>query len=367
VPRGRYRKAREGQVVKAKGMVVPYTFWPDAYIQRGRILTANPWACMRSSVNERFKLGPQRNRALAFLLQAEEFYEAGREPRLTARPLLYYYSFMNLSKAFLTVRHNATLSACMHGLKEGTENVRKRMTITSQEVKVNDVGGTRTQVYREMVQSCGFAVPAKPKPVTLVTLLEQVLGVHDTYCQSFGRCRRFFPVEDIAFRYDHSKRVAWVSLSVKKEVLKTAGRDSASSIRDALADFEEVDAGNNENRHYESKQTITYGRSPLDALSELVRITKRDVWSLLVPGGFEFYVTSIPAKKCFAQIASHYQAMFYFGSVTRYRPDDLAKLHQSKYGWLIEDFINTQCLQFIYLLGSGLLGVEMVIPKTVIG
>lgn len=80
-------------------------------------------------------------------------------------------------------------------------------------------------------------------------------------------------------------------------------------------------------------------------------------------GRYRFWISSIPKNKRRTQLASGYQAMFYLGSVSRYRPDDYHKLAEGKHGWMVQEFINTQPLQFIYFLGSGIVQAEMVAPE----
>ena len=62
------------------------------------IYAADPWATIHDAVAE--AKSPDRASAESFLRQAQEFYraaEASNAPE--ARPLLYYYGFMNLTKA----------------------------------------------------------------------------------------------------------------------------------------------------------------------------------------------------------------------------------------------------------------------------
>jgi len=107
---------------------------------------------------------------------------------------------------------------------------------------------------------------------------------------------------------------------------------------------------------------MSYGNSPLKVLSKVVRKTWHDVWSEVVPGRYRFWVSTIPKRKRLAQLAAAYQAMFYFGSVTRYRPDDFHKLADGKHGWMVQEFVNIQPLQFVYFLGSGMMDAEMILP-----
>jgi len=269
---------------------------------------------------------------------------------------------MNLAKAFLVVKKGLKLDRCMHGLKEPGDNVRKRLTITSQSVKPNDSGGNRVQVYREFITESGFTVPAKPKPIMLVDLLEQAVSINGVIAHSMGRSPQFFTIHDIAFKCDSQKKQVWITFYVRKDDLAVSS-SAARNIRENSTAFKEVESPRSDYRRYESNVVLSYGRSPLDVLRQLVRKTWKDIWSELVPGGYQFWVSTIPKHKRLAQLAAAYQTMFYFGSIARYRPDDFHKLADGQHGWMVHEFINNQPLQFIYFLGSGLMEAEMVIPS----
>ena len=359
---GRYRRRRDGQSVTVRGMIVPYTFWPDSYVDHGRVITSDPWRCLSVHIHQNVATTSKKNRALAFLEQAEDFYQAAASPRIGSRPLLHYYSFMNLVKAFLVVKKGLKLERSIHGLTEPDENIRKRLTITSQSVKANDSSrGNRVQVYREFITECGFPVPAKPRPIKLVDLLEQIVSIHGVISRTMDRPSQFFPIHDISFECAPDRKEAWVTFHVSKDEL-AASSSAARSIRENTSSFEEVGSHKNGFRRYESKRTRSYGQTPLQILRQLVLDTWKDIWSELRPGGYQFWASTIPKDKRLAQLAAGYQTMFYFGSVARYRPDDFRKLAEGKHGWMVQEFINNQPLQFIYFLGSGLIEAEMVIP-----
>ena len=364
---GRYRRARTGERVRVKGIPVPYTFWPDAYLKHGRIVTSDPWRCLAVHICRTVTNRSKRAKASAFLEQAEDLYHAAGAARVGSKPLLYYYSFLNLAKTLLVVKKGVDLNRCMHGLKEPQENVRRHLTITSQSVVANASNPRGpAQVYREFVAECGFPVPANPRPMKLVDLLEQTVSIHRITSHTLGRARQFFPVHEIAFEFDHTNKEVWVALYVNRDEL-TFSSTAAGNLRKHTKCFEEVELPKekNEFRRYESVSRKTYSRSPLDVLRPLVLDTWKDIWSELRPGGYQFWVSSIPAKKRLAQLASGYQAMFYFGSVARYRPDDFRKLVEGKHGWMVQEFINNQPIQFLYFLGSGIIDAEMVIPELV--
>lgn len=60
-----------------------------------RVVTAEPWAFLRYR-SEAALSGDRRARATAYVEQAFDFFQAASSPRLSSRPLLYYYSFLNL-------------------------------------------------------------------------------------------------------------------------------------------------------------------------------------------------------------------------------------------------------------------------------
>ncbi len=360
---GRYRKARDGSPVIVRGMRVPFTFWPESHLQHGRITTLDPWRCIRVHVHQSVKNTSRRNRAMAFLDQAEDFYLAASAPRIASKPLLHYYSAMNLVKTYLVVHKDLRLDHCMHGLKEPKENIKKRLTITSQSVKANDQASSgRLHIYREFIEECGFSVPTKPKSVKLVDLLEQAVSINGVIARSMNRPPQFFEAHNIAFECNTTAKNAWISFYVDKSDLAVSS-SAAKLLRENSMAFEEVESTKPGYRRYESKESPSYTRSPQQALPSLVNATWKDVWSELMPGGFRFWVSTITPKRRLAQLASSYQSMFYFGSLTRYRPDDFHKLADGKHGWMVQEFMNTQPLQFLYFLGSGLIKAEMTMPE----
>lgn len=365
---GRYRRARIGETVRVLGIPVPFTFWPDSYVQHGRFITSDPWSCLQVQVRRKVQDAGRRRRALAFFEQAADFYRAASAPRIGSKPLLYYYSFLNLAKAFLVIRKGMNLSHCMHGLREPDENVRKRLTITSQWVKVSDAGRRphkRVQVYREFMDECGFPVPRTPKATKVVDLLEQVVAINRVTCHSLGRSPQFFPIDRIAFEYDPEGKKVWIAFRIDRGELAVR-RHAPHELRKHTSRFDEVESPDPGYRRYESR-AMGYGRSPMQVLRKLVLATWADIWSELRPAGYQFWASSVPGGKRMAQLASGYQTMFYLGSIARYRPDDFHNFAEGKHGWLLQEFINSQPLQFLYFLGSGIAETEMIMPELTTG
>jgi hypothetical protein len=301
---------------------------------------------------------------LAFIEQSEDFYNSAKTARIGSKPLLYYYSFLNLAKAFLAVRKNSCLGKCGHGLIDYDKGQNRQLAITSLKVKTEDYNpsGKRMPVYRETVEKLGFNVPHAGTTFRLTELFGQSVSIHLLLSHTLNTSIKFFPVADISFRHDSSAKEVWVIFQIKHDDL-AFNKNAPEEIRRSLEAFVEVKSdGGLSARQYQSK-AVQYRRNPIDALPDLVEKTKRDVWSLLRPGKYNYYVSSVPKNRRLSQVASCYQAMFYLGSIVRYRPDDFSRLLEGKHGWIIQEFVNTQPIQFVYLLGSALIDAEIVYPE----
>lgn len=99
-------KQRVGTFLTVKGRPIPFSFHPVVKTSRryglqSRIFLTNPWAIIRQSIEDQLS-GKSRDQAVAFLAQSEDFYRSSLASTLvTAKPILIYYCFLNLAKAFI--------------------------------------------------------------------------------------------------------------------------------------------------------------------------------------------------------------------------------------------------------------------------
>src|SRR5881409_2856336 len=92
--------ARDGKVLE-HGI----SGFPLYFSKKGRptVITNDIWAYLEyASLKQLPKEAAQQ--AIAYVDQAFEFYEAASNPRFSSRPMLYYYSFLNLAKVLLLHR-----------------------------------------------------------------------------------------------------------------------------------------------------------------------------------------------------------------------------------------------------------------------
>jgi hypothetical protein len=71
----------------------------------------------------------------------------------------------------------------------------------------------------------------------------------------------------------------------------------------------------------------------------------------IVPPFRKYYIyLADPIDPLFPQLCSIYMVFFYLGSVTRYRPDQFDELVAGPYGAFLQEFIENQPNQWLYML-----------------
>jgi len=118
----RLRAPRKGEPLKVRGLVVPYSFWPARKTTRWklqrRLYVRDPWAILNEAVyRSKGLVGANRDEALSYIDQAEEYFNAGMQGARAVKSVLLYYSMLNLGKCLLKIRTpGMDMSQARHGL-----------------------------------------------------------------------------------------------------------------------------------------------------------------------------------------------------------------------------------------------------------
>ena len=91
--------------------------------RKPRVVTADPWAFFRHLAMDCSRR-QDRGRAAAFVEQAFDFFEAAANPQIGSKPVLYYYSFLNLAKSALLIRQVPIPTELKHGISDPRANAR---------------------------------------------------------------------------------------------------------------------------------------------------------------------------------------------------------------------------------------------------
>lgn len=349
-----------------KGEIVPYT--PSGfplYVTRRkpRVVTSDVWSYFKHLASNRKNKKIKIESIHAFIDQAYEFYSAADNPRMSSRPLLYYYSFMNLAKAAILTSGIRLPSKVKHGLHEPKTNIKQRYKFAGKEIRSEGRASNKEQLFPEFVNYLGGYGQAKTYKI--ISMLEHIPGVHRTFCQVRRKAHSFLPVKKIVLL--KQKRRLWVRFVLDKEdvdvidlVKKVEKRREFKRVFSQVLPPKEI---RKIERWYETEDIPAVGRGADTAIVKLAKTVRSvGIRTILTGRGQRLYFSSHDPKKCPPQLASIYAVMFYLGSITRYKPYDFDRIISKKYSWLIGEFLNTQPLQFLYLLASYMGDVDVVHP-----
>ncbi len=355
----------EGEPLLVRGRRVPFSFWPvrkskARYGLQTNLFVKSPWAAMANAVDARCDAA-LRPAAKAFLQQAQDFYDASQANVVASKPLLLYYGFLNLAKAYILTKGVVKdLSRAKHGLQEITTTPGR---ILDAYVRALPAGGSNRQVFDLLSRALGNARLAAKTDYTLRVLLPQLVIGHRAWRMAANRKERFIPLHELRFYSDSSSKRVWLTIVMLKEDLKRFGFSHKKALTRSglVANFREVqwseEADGKPLFAFEQSSPVSYASRPSDVLLQVIDSCRSFVWPIVrtVPPYHKYYVYLVPPNEPrLHPLCSVYLLMFYLGSVTRYRPQEFSFIQESKFHVQIENFLDTYPQQFFYLLASEL-------------
>jgi hypothetical protein len=357
---------RSGQAVTDKGRIVAFSFWPSRTTSQGpvaqtRLFAIDPWAIIRQVVENECSGG--RTEALACLAQAQAFFEIGTgQGNEAARPLALYYSYLNAAKAYCLTRGTAgTLDGASHGLKaHGRHNVFDFADTYLQTIpSSSSASGTpKPQMFDQMMSVLTDGVSPAPS-YEMSALAPQILSGHRLWVEASNEPERFFNLEAVTFRHNSATNEMWLEIELLADDIGRFGITSQDVLsRSGLVNFEEVVSADPSRVVFQESSTLTYGAAgPLAELDRLVQRVRHQLWMtvMLIPPYRRYYLYLSPQAEAvhrLPQLLSMYAVTYFFGSITRYRPDKFDDLLRGPFGPRVRDFITGQPRQFVYQLAS---------------
>lgn len=366
---------RTGTVLTVKGRPIPFSFHPVVRTNRryglqSRIFSTNPWGVMRQAVEDTLT-GVSRDQAIAFLAQAEDFFKSANNSSLvTTRPLLIYYCFLNLVKAFVLLKGmKQEYSRAQHGIQEavhpnGTEfynSFLKAFRSKPSEANVFDD-------FQEALFGNNF--PSAGKVYDLQLLLPQLLQGHRVWCEAASADERFVEITRIDYLHNETAKSIWLVINIFSDDLSRFGITRKRLLEESglTANFREVTSNEIINGRkllkFEQIIPLTYTGRATDKISDLVNLIKNRLWvtAIRIPPYRKNYVylcPTIETPNLIEQLLSVYACFYYFGSITRYRPHLFEEILKGKFGSHIQEVVTNIPQQFIYLLASEFAGREI--------
>lgn len=362
-----YRNAREGVPAQVRGRELEFSFWPVQKTTRryglgSRLFTTDAWPVIRGAISTaptRRMSKQARELALAFVAQAEAYFRAATSVGFgAAKPVLLYYSFLNLAKALVLHQGGrAELPRAYHGLSEKLATGGKELVDAY--LVAFPASDDTCSVFDLLLRAVRHKGITKKQQFELVDLLPQVVPGHRLWASAASENERFVSIRDIRIVQSKDAKEVWLQLEMCLEDLPRLGLTAAKLLMNSgLSEvLRRVKSDYDSSLVCESRDVMAYSARPSDVVLGLVRTIDQHVWTTVTTSKpyrshYLYCPSSRPRVGRLPQLGAIYAIAFYLGSVTRYRPQQFDALLQTEFGPFIESFMNDQPNQFLYLIAS---------------
>jgi hypothetical protein len=376
-------KPRKGSILNVRGRPVPFSFWPVYRTTRrfglhSTLFALDPWNVIVASIRTRCPTSAKAE-AESCVEQAQDFYNASLTATLaSARPLLLYYSFMNLVKAYgLTTGTVATFDRAQHGVSEQLRPGGSELVDAYLKAFPSPSASGDRQVFDDFAKALGGVGVSPPNhSYDLPKIMPQVVAGHRLWCSAADQDERFIAIDRIIVVNDATAKELRLNLFVFADDLSRFGISHARFLADSQlgVTFREVKTaakhGTRKLIRFEQLKPTPYTGRPTDALQALSNSLRGQVWVTVSEGQpfrryYAYLAPSCDHPDILPQLLSIYAVVFYLGSITRYRPHHFDSILEGDYGAWIREFIIGQPVQFIYLLASEFAQQEVTKPAIV--
>jgi hypothetical protein len=254
----------------------------------------------------------------------------------------------------------------VHGIADPKANIKKRIKVTGQQILFQQRAANHERIWSELLNLFGTDTSSE-RTVKLVDVLAQVPSVHRTFTTVTLNRTRLLPISRIEARNDGAH--VWLRLAFSRHdrdvdlTLPTFRK--RQDFRAALHQVAAAPDGTGPTTEiWFETQPIAGTRRGIDtALRTLTESLYQVPCTAILTGtGYRYYFSDVRTEDWLHPAAAIYAVMFYLGSVTRYKPDVFGKLLDGGYAWVVEEFLATAPMQFIYAMASYVAGVEVVRP-----
>lgn len=322
-------------------------------LERNRV--SDLWALLDYIIKQfvKYKNSDTKEFLLSLHEQAKYFYQAAEDAPVKSQPLLYYYSFLNLAKAYLCITQGTSPDdVYMHGIET---SVNRATTIQTATVTVKPMSASsRISVAYSLMASLGDQLPfLSSTDLQIKDCLASCIGIHRTFCETYDEQESFVRLlNPLCFR--DGRKLEFVA-ELKKCDAASIGMLTAQGF-----DIRSVEG------KYEFHQALTmpnYNIRKQDWIDLSSALLTEGLRAYTDGNEYRMYLPLSP-KTPVSSTSVVYAVMFFLGSVTRYHPYFFDSLMDEKEQWLISEFLNTQPRQFLYNLISYMVGKPIYRSRT---
>lgn len=369
---------RAGLPVKVSSRSVEFSLWPVHKAQGGyslsrKLFASDPWPLIRQAILEvQNKNG--REAALAFAEQSQDFFgAAARAHTAAAKPLLLYYSFLNLAKALILVRSPTTdLDRAKHGLSEGLKP--GGVELVDANLVARETNATSVQVFALLLHACGGPKIGGQLTMEVPMIMRQIVTGHRLLVEADKACdERFAAIEQAQVLHDPASLTTWLRFAIARTDLTHLGLTQTQFLEQTAlsTDWQLVSEPDPADAHLlwiEPVQPTPYRETFIgNTIPTLIESVQSNVWQTVtaVPPYRRYYLLAAPKAEHPArlpQLLSAYALFFYLGSITRYRPHHFDRIVDGPYGAFVQSFVHEQPNQLLFLFASEFVGRDVARP-----
>lgn len=279
-----------------------------------------------------------------YVQQASEFYEAARAAKPNTAPLIYYYSFLNLAKAFCELRQprfHERQECYRHGVS-WRPSPKYLVNLEKEEVSLTTRGVWHVLWESLRRATCPAQNPTRLKMKQLFLYCPEISVEVE---RTFGVPNNLLELVDPDVVHDEATREAWLRFGVDRTALqfyRISGNALMESIQTARSSYVEVRSSRRELRTFESATPVKLRRGDTILNSIHKDVLGMNVFCHLGAGNkIEYSVplqSRLPLKM--PQVLVLYTILFWFGSLVRYDPHSVAELMDSPYWILLDGFMS---------------------------
>lgn len=359
---------RDGQVINIRQRPTAFSFFPtyQGATREGlhsTLFATQPWNIIGHEL-EKITDPNALRQAVAFSNQAREFFTAAQNSDVNAaKPLLLYYSFLNLAKCLIVKKRGTALGTVRHGLSEQLPITQGAM---HGHVSIDITHNPTVSAFVMFANALNATLPTPAAGKTHVQMrsqdfLGQILIGHRVFSQAEGLIERFVSLERLDYMHTPATKQAWLR-----------GRAYADDFKRLNYPMTGLSQSLNNTQMWrnvkcteiiqgrriiaaEMINMINYTQRPSQALERLSSMNRSRLWRSVIalPPYRKYYVyRSSSSQILLDQLLTIYISTFYFGSITRYKPEQFDFILRSPIGPFVFEFFSNQPTQFLYLMAS---------------
>jgi YaaC-like Protein len=317
----------------------------------------------------------------AFVRQAKSYYSSAKTLHYRSSSLLYYYSFLNLVKAYLLLIQPQRImgQAVYHGLSYNPST-----TNTDFQLEIIGVHQGAFPMFYEAQTSSGISTAANSS-LNIVNLLSYPTEISHQYRLAYYGYRNILSsIASVAI--DRPNNQSWIILGIPAE----ASLNGFLSLHvNFLQTYQEVEIDINQlalvfvgmsllelsTFRFFQELTITPTPAITRIISRVVPLQRliNDLSPYISTHYFDdnkdfdlvlpYTDTTRPTPIPITEALAIYAVMFYLSSLVRYRPDYLESLLNTKPAWLIENFVTSAPETFLRIMVSKIIGIDYIFRR----